>query len=625
MARSVRVLWIDHSPTDIAPALQYLEQAGYSIIHELIQKPEALKSALYANEWDLAICANDLPDFNPLTAIQLIQQTKCPPAFIVLDRTGSEAQAVQLLNAGAATCLTTSQLGRLTPLVQRLVSTTRTAADQTDRLKRELFLRESQFQRLFDNPGIAICELDFSALDIYLKEQRAAGIGDFKIFFDMFPDEVDACARKIKILGFNQRCISLLEFKSKEDFLANFINNVFFETLQVFIENLIAFANGVRTIETEFPIRSCSGKTVFLACSMTIPKKDEGETARTIAFLTDITKRHQAEKALVESRDKLELLVDIIPVGISVLDINHTLVKANRTLEEFLGMSFEEMARGYNTRRRYFRPDGTRKPASEFASTRVYHGEERVYHVETGIEKEDGSLVWADVSAAAFPFSDWSTVMVTADITRRVETELQNQKLISEMRQLNSQQEAIIKFTSHLRESTSSQEAMQIFLQDALTIFSASFVTIILNENGGYHAYQQYSDQPERNEKCVLKDNPYFLEFQKKPGVRFNLDEQQLSRFILSTDLHHNLWERLPKNNVLVPILSEFEPAGFMVLGSNSRSGLNETQQDLLLSIATIAVYPPCGCAQWKLWKATAPAGPRNWKHFTMSSRSPVR
>ena len=135
------------------------------------------------------------------------------------------------------------------------------------------------------------------------------------------------------------------------------------------------------------------------------------------------TERKRAEEALQENLAKLEKLIEILPVGISILDREHKVVKQNAALEKILGITAEGLARGDYRNRRYIRPDGTPMPTEEFASTRILHGESSVLNVETGVVKEDEQVVWTNVSATDFPFKDWSMVIVTSDITERKRAE----------------------------------------------------------------------------------------------------------------------------------------------------------------------------------------------------------
>jgi len=150
---------------------------------------------------------------------------------------------------------------------------------------------------------------------------------------------------------------------------------------------------------------------------------DYGQPLCMLAIFVDLSERIRAEKALQASHEKLELLFDLLPVGVSVLDHEHNLVKSNAALESILGISAEGLLRGDYLNRRYFNPDGSQMESAEYASSRIFGGERQALHIETGVEKEDGDMVWTDVSAAKFPFTDWNTVIVTADISQRKRVE----------------------------------------------------------------------------------------------------------------------------------------------------------------------------------------------------------
>ena len=152
---------------------------------------------------------------------------------------------------------------------------------------------------------------------------------------------------------------------------------------------------------------------------------DDGQIVGATVLGRDITARKRAQAALAdaESNAKLELLFDILPVGVSILDRDRRIVKQNRALEKIMDLSKEGLARGDYRARTYLRADGTPMPPEEFASARVMRGEPSALNVETGIIKEDGTTIWVNVSAVAGPFADWNTILVTADINDRVRAE----------------------------------------------------------------------------------------------------------------------------------------------------------------------------------------------------------
>ena len=92
----------------------------------------------------------------------------------------------------------------------------------------------------------------------------------------------------------------------------------------------------------------------------------------------DITDQKNIEHQLKESLDKLELLFDSLPVGISILDKDNQIVRQNTALAEIYGLSSEEMLAGEHRKRHYIHQDGTPMPREEFASSRIQRGEQRV-------------------------------------------------------------------------------------------------------------------------------------------------------------------------------------------------------------------------------------------------------
>lgn len=142
-----------------------------------------------------------------------------------------------------------------------------------------------------------------------------------------------------------------------------------------------------------------------------------------ITTIHDITERKKSERAQAEAYEKMEKLFEILPVGVSVLDRERNIVKQNPALERILQITADGLARGDYLRRAYVRSDGSPMPENEFASYRVLQGEPNALDVETGVVREDGEIIWVNVSAIAVPFSDWSTVVVTSDITERKRSE----------------------------------------------------------------------------------------------------------------------------------------------------------------------------------------------------------
>lgn len=138
---------------------------------------------------------------------------------------------------------------------------------------------------------------------------------------------------------------------------------------------------------------------------------------------TDITRHKQSEARLLEREMKLTTLFEILPVGISILDAERKISYTNPALKRILDISDEGLLKGAYQNRGYLRADGSPMPVDEFASTRAFQDNQEVDGVETGVVKEDGTIVWTEVSAVPVDFPDWKLVVVTSDITERKQAE----------------------------------------------------------------------------------------------------------------------------------------------------------------------------------------------------------
>jgi two-component system CheB/CheR fusion protein len=135
-----------------------------------------------------------------------------------------------------------------------------------------------------------------------------------------------------------------------------------------------------------------------------------------VLTFVEITEQKAMQTALRESEEKLRLLFELLPVGVSALDAEQKVVFANPALATILDATGAGLLRGDYARRTHIRPDGTPMPAAELAGVRAVREQRAVHHVETGVVKEDGSIVWTDVSAVPINFPDWKVVVVTFDL-----------------------------------------------------------------------------------------------------------------------------------------------------------------------------------------------------------------
>lgn len=447
---------------------------------------------------------------------------------------------------------------------------------------------EQHYRSLFNYSSIAIWELDLSDIGFHFDKLRASGVKDFSEYFKDHPDEVQQCANKIKFLDVNPSSIALLRADTKENLYNNLYTLFINETIQGFLNTLIAISEGKNSLEIEIPIRTFTNDKIILDCKFVVSQEGKRDLSRVLGYFTDITQRRQAENILKESLVKLELLFDILPVGVSVLDQDRKLVKSNSALRDILDISEDGLLRGDYRNRRYFKPDGSPMPSEEYASSRVFNGENAVHHVETGIEKEDGSMVWTDVCATACELQDWNTVIVTAEITSLIETQKRNQQLLMELDRLIQEQKSIIRLSAQLRLEQDLVDAQKFLVDQALEMFSVSAAALFLVTEDVFEIgacsgeWMSWSINNHPIKSVVFNnvlDSKYpesFDSIDELDGLFpiNNYDENGVGNFLsLST----------------IPIFSGDTPIGLLLMGSNTSKESLESQKNLMVTFAEIA------------------------------------
>lgn len=170
----------------------------------------------------------------------------------------------------------------------------------------------------------------------------------------------------------------------------------------------------------EYRLQLKEGSWEWLSSRENLLDQDEnGSPTQVLVTLSVITERKQAEAALREREQKLKTILNLLPVGVSILDQDRKVVYSNDTLGKILETTQEGLLRGDYRSRKYVRADGSEKPVEEFASTRIFTEHTELHDIVTGVAKEDGYIIWTSVSAVPVDFLDWKVVLVTADITER--------------------------------------------------------------------------------------------------------------------------------------------------------------------------------------------------------------
>lgn len=125
-----------------------------------------------------------------------------------------------------------------------------------------------------------------------------------------------------------------------------------------------------------------------------------------------------ATKAGAQAQDKLKLLFDILPVGVSILNPKGEILDVNPALGKILRISKEDLSTGRYRGRKYFDASMRAITAEDYPSALVHRRKGPMRDYEMATITESGELIWVSVSAVYSPQLN-ETVIVTRDISEQ--------------------------------------------------------------------------------------------------------------------------------------------------------------------------------------------------------------
>lgn len=139
----------------------------------------------------------------------------------------------------------------------------------------------------------------------------------------------------------------------------------------------------------------------------------------------DVTAKMKAENQKRESHEMLQTIFKILPVGVTVTDIEGNIIDCNPSSEELLGLKKEEHLVQHFAGKNWkiIRKDMSSMPSEEYASVRALKENKILENLEMGIVKSSKEITWINVSAAPIPLPNLGVAIVYSDITQRIQAQ----------------------------------------------------------------------------------------------------------------------------------------------------------------------------------------------------------
>ncbi|MCF8109514.1 MAG: PAS domain S-box protein [Desulfohalobiaceae bacterium] len=278
--------------------------------------------------------------------------------------------------------------------------------------------------------------------DISLRKQREAKLksteADYRRLFENVGCGVFVSSREGRFLDANPALLQMLGYESKEEFLEIDINRDLYvspEDRRAFRE-IIEREGTVVDHEVEFKRRDGTPIPVLLTGS--IRQDASGRIIGYEGINVDQSQRKAMERELKEAHDFLHRVIQSSPDAIMAADMKGNIIIWNRTAEEILGYSAEEIIGKTHITEIY--PEGMAYTVMKMLRSEQYGGEGRLKSYPMFFVRKDKSPIEGNLSATIIydaSGKEMASVGIFVDLEERLEMErklhqIQQQLLNSE-------------------------------------------------------------------------------------------------------------------------------------------------------------------------------------------------
>lgn len=144
MSTPLHVLIVEDSEDDAVLLNRALQRAGYDPVSERVDTPEAMKTALDGQIWDVVLSDYSMPRFSMSEALTMVKEKGLDLPFIIVSGAIGEEAAVASMRAGVHDYVMKGKLARLAPVIEREL---REAKMRRERKRMEETLRQSEKMR----------------------------------------------------------------------------------------------------------------------------------------------------------------------------------------------------------------------------------------------------------------------------------------------------------------------------------------------------------------------------------------------------------------------------------------------------------------------------------------------
>jgi len=324
-SESIQILILEDAQEEFSLFLDKLKVTGLNIHADVVCNPSDFVNRLDTGSYDVVLADARLPNWSALGTLRLMEaKARRIPLIVIADGVGDQL-ASECIKAGAADYVLKQDLDRLSVVLWRVLTEQRLRRDR-DRAERELRASEEQYRLLFEaNPNpMWVCD-----------------IGSFRF------------------LAVNDAAVEHYGY-SRDEFLSMTVGDVHPEEIP-FIERQDSSLNNQPASSSREVWKHVKKNGVTIDVEI-ISQAIQFQGREALLVLShDITAIRDAEAALRENREQLQLLLDSSAEAIFGLDLSGACTFCNAASIRILGYGSAQALLGedMHTKIHHRRADGS--------------------------------------------------------------------------------------------------------------------------------------------------------------------------------------------------------------------------------------------------------------------------
>lgn len=209
---------------------------------------------------------------------------------------------------------------------------------QLESANRDLSESEQRYRMVFENSPVSIWEEDMSAVRAFFDELSEGGVIDLEAYFKAYPEAVQACADRVRIIDVNQAALALHKAQSKEALFVRLADTFTPESFEAFRRELVGLWNNEKVMRIDAMVRTLAGEPRYVTVHFAVCPGYEKSLEKVLVSLVDVTERKEAERLLHAQQQALQAAVDNSPDAIIRYDRNLRRIYINRTMQRIFGV-----------------------------------------------------------------------------------------------------------------------------------------------------------------------------------------------------------------------------------------------------------------------------------------------